>query len=106
MTLFFVTKPLNKIIISHKLTNKINNLFNFYYICFSSADYSVTSSVIRDEADQLLRGDLNPSDSMCAFLDGAADIKPELVTIQWRTEKTCKVQARLLYNYKSYDQGT
>jgi hypothetical protein len=42
----------------------------------------VASSVIRDEADQLLRGDLNPSDSMCAFLDGAADIKPELVTIQ------------------------
>ncbi len=63
----------------------------------------MTSSVIREEADQLLRGDLNPSDSMCAFLDGAADIKPELVTIQWRTKRLVKLKQ---YNYKSYDQET
>jgi hypothetical protein len=43
---------------------------------------SVTSSIIREEADQLLRGDLDPSDSMCAFLDGEVVLKQDLVKIQ------------------------
>ncbi len=43
---------------------------------------SVTSSIIREEAEQLLRGDLDPSDSMCAFLDGEVVLKQDLVKIQ------------------------
>ena len=48
----------------------------------STADVSVTSSGIRDEASLILRGDLDPSDSMCAFLDGEVVLKQDLVKIQ------------------------
>ena len=48
----------------------------------STANDSVTSSIIREEAEQLLRGDLDPSDSMCAFLDGDVVLKQDLVKIQ------------------------
>ena len=50
---------------------------------YRSINDSVTSSEIRDEADLLLRGDLDPSDSMCAFLDGEIP-KQELVTFHFK----------------------
>ena len=50
-----------------------------------SLNDSVTSSEIRDEAELLLRGDLDPSDSMSAFLDGEIPKHHELVTFLAQT---------------------
>ncbi len=73
---------------------KFKDKFSNEFFGCRSANVSATSSEIREEAELLLRGDLDPSESMCAFLDGEVVLKKELVYLDFQVKPYLHWQCR------------